>query len=53
MLIFIFKRERVRESKYARAQEGQREKERIPNRLHAVNAEPNVGLDLMKYEIMT
>ena len=25
----------------------EREKERIPSRLHAINAEPDMGLDLM------
>ena len=35
--------------------EGQREKERerTPSRLHAVRAEPNVGLELVNYEIVT
>ena len=39
----------------ARAGEGQREreKERIPSRLHIVSAEPDVGLELMNHEIMT
>ena len=34
---------------------GQREteKERIPNRFHTVGVEPNVGLELTNYEIMT
>ena len=38
-----------------RAEEGQRrkERERIPNRLHAVNAEPNAGLGPVSHEIMT
>ena len=27
--------------------------ERIPSRLHAVSAEPNAGLNLMKCEVMT
>ena len=31
----------------------EREGERIPSRLHAVSTEPNVGLELMNYEIMT
>ena len=34
-----------------RGREGERE--RIPSRLRAVSAEPNVGLDLMNCEIMT
>ena len=44
--MFIFERER--------AGEGQRERgrERIPSRLHAVSAEPNVGLEPMNREIM-
>ena len=61
--IFIFERERGREG----GREGGREKENahklvwgrkreripIPSRLHAVSAEPNVGLELMDCEIMT
>ena len=41
------------------AQEGKREGERergrgrIPNRLHIASAEPDAGLKLMNYEIMT
>ena len=30
-----------------------RERERILSRIHAVSAEPNVRLELMKHEIMT
>ena len=33
--------------------ERQRERERIPRRLHAVSAEPNVGLEPMNCETMT
>ena len=33
--------------------ERERERERIPGRLHAVRAEPDVGLELTNYEIMT
>ena len=29
------------------------ESETIPGRLHAVSAEPDAGLDLVKHEIMT
>ena len=44
-----------------RAGKGQREREvgggvwggRIPNKLHAVSTEPNVGLELTNHEIMT
>ena len=32
---------------------GERRRERIPGRHCAVSAEPNVGLELMNYEIMT
>ena len=37
---------------HMRARQGQREreKERIPSRLHVVSAEPNVGLNLMNHE---
>ena len=31
----------------------EREEERIPSRLHAVNAEPSMGLDFMNPELMT
>ena len=31
----------------------EREKERIPSRLHAASTEPNMGLKLMKHEIVT
>ena len=39
----------------ARVGEGQkeRERERIPSRLYAVSAKPNVGLELTNREIMT
>ena len=30
----------------------ERERERIPSRLHAVSMEPNVGLELPNHEIM-
>ena len=35
------------------AEEGERERERIPSMLRAVSAEPNAGLNLMNREIMT
>ena len=31
----------------------ERGREWIPSRLHAVSAEPDMGLELMNYEIMT
>ena len=50
------KREREREHvcvcAHAQAGEGQRNRERIPSKLHAVNAEPDAGLDLKNHEIM-
>ena len=46
-------RERERESKHEWRRDTERGRERIPTRLHAVSAEPNVGFDLMKCEIMT
>ena len=47
--MFIFERERERE----RVGEQQRERrQRIPNRLHAVSTEPDVGLGL-RNQIMT
>ena len=33
--------------------ERERKRERIPSRLHAVSAEPNTGLELTNWEIMT
>ena len=36
-----------------RERERENERERIPGRLCAVSAEPNVGLDLMNHEFMT
>ena len=33
--------------------ERERERERIPSRLHAVSEEPDLGLDLRSHEIMT
>ena len=33
--------------------ERERERERIPSRVHAVRAEPDVGLNLRNLEIMT
>ena len=47
---FIF-REREREHEQRRGREKGRKE--IPRRLHAVSAEPNVGLELTNCEIMT
>ena len=44
-------RERV--SGWAQAEEGQREGDRIPSRLHIIRAEPDMGLELTNGEIMT
>ena len=47
---FIFEREREQ----AQVGEGQIERrQRIPSRVCAVSAEPDVGLELMNHEIMT
>ena len=45
----------LRDRACAQVGEGQRkrERERIPSRLHIASTEPNVGLELMKHEIMT
>ena len=53
--VYLFLRERERVGALARAKEWQRERERrrIPNRLHTVSAEPNLGLKLTNHEIMT
>ena len=56
-LFIYFEREHVRlrvhacECRGGAEREGQRT--RIPSRLHAVRAEPDVGLELMNREIMT
>ena len=44
---------RERDRKYGRGRERQRERERIPSRLCAVSAEPDVGLDPTNHEVMT
>ena len=36
-----------------RQRERERERERIPRRLHAVTAEPHMGLKLTNHEIVT
>ena len=36
-----------------RDRERERERERIPSRLYTVSVDPNVGLKLTNYEIMT
>ena len=51
--MFYLLKEREREHERRRGAEREREKERIPRRLCAVRAEPNVGLDLTNCEIMT
>ena len=33
--------------------EGERKRERIPSRVHAISAEPDAGLELTNPEIMT
>ena len=50
-LFILRERERERERKWARSRE--RGRERIPSRLWAVSAEPNMGLHLTNCEIMT
>ena len=49
--MFVFERE----GKRTRAREGQRERgrQRIPRRLYAVHAQPNIGPKLTNHEIMT
>ena len=46
-------RERERESMCELGKNRERGRERIPSRLHAVRAEPQVVLDLTNCEIMT
>ena len=43
----------LREREGERMGEGQKERERIPRRLHAVRAEPDARLDLTNCEIIT
>ena len=45
--------ERDRASGRGAERERERERERIPGRLRAVSAEPDVGLELMNWEIRT
>ena len=56
-LCLFFERERARArervSREGAERERERERERIPSRLHAVNAEPHMGLRLVNCEIMT
>ena len=42
-----------REGKYKLGRDRERQRERIPSRLHAVSMKPNVGLDFTNCEIMT
>ena len=49
MFIYLFLRERASRE----GAERERERERIPNRLCTVSAEPDAGLKPMKWEIMT
>ena len=52
MFIYLFiLRKRKRKSEQGRGRE--RGRERIPSSLRSVSTELHVGLDLMKYEIMT
>ena len=48
--LFILRERRAsrRGAEREREREREREKERIPSRLHAVSAEPYMGLELMK-----
>ena len=52
LILFFFERKRERECIYA-CREGQREKERIPNRFCTVSGEPHMGFELMNCKIMT
>ena len=51
MFIYLLLRERKREREQGGSKE--RGRHRIPSRLHAVSAEPNVVLELTNCEIMT
>ena len=55
-LLFTYEREKERERgrwKGQRESGRERRRARIPSRLLAVSAEPNVGLELTNFEIMT
>ena len=51
--MFIFERERETVYEWGRGRERERGRERIPSRLRAVHAEPDMALDLPNCEIMT
>ena len=51
-LFIYFEREKEEDSMCEQGR-GREETERIPNRLHAVSAEPDLGLDPTNREIMT
>ena len=46
-------RAHVRVSKHEQLWDGEKKGERIPSRLCAFSAEPDMGLNLMNHEIMT
>ena len=50
---FERERERERASEHEWGRSRDRRRERIPSRFHAVNAEPNAGLDPMNHETVT
>ena len=52
-MFIYFERERDSITWGGAQREGERERERIPSRLHAVSAEPHAGLELTNCEIAT
>ena len=53
MFIFFILREREREREGEQGRGRRRGRQIIPNKLHTVNAEPDMGLKLTKHKIMT
>ena len=52
--MFTFEKESERAHDWERGREiGRQGRQRTPSRFHAVSAEPDAGLDLRNYEIMT
>ena len=49
--VYLFLRER--ESTHELGRDRERGRERMPSRFHAISTEPDVGLELTNWEIMT
>ena len=51
--LFILRKREEKEREREQGRDREKERERIPTSLHAVSAEPDMGLDLTNCEIMT